>query len=97
MAISIEKCFDLAEAARTDNTLLRNHTGSVDRILSARLAENDDLLRTLNGDPSHVDLIEKMSEENVRIRHALTAYQQDDGDTSAADSTEEPQGMSPGQ
>lgn len=76
MAIKFETYLQLAEAARHDKELHKNHldTSSVVQSLNKRLLENTDLLNRIAGTEDDDGLIASLEGENERIKYALTAY-----------------------
>lgn len=67
-------CLDLAEKARRDPSLRSDHRGTVDRLLTNRLAEDKQLLAAISDDADEADLVHKLEGEIAAIEHALTAY-----------------------
>lgn len=68
------RLLELAEAARTDQSLLPNHLGTVDRDLSHERAEISSLLSLLEGDESESEFKASLAAKLSAIDHALTAY-----------------------
>lgn len=75
--IGLERLLALAEMARADKSLLLNHSGTVDRLLRQKLADNDELISVLvpcETDEHAAELLPGLREESARIQHALSVY-----------------------
>jgi len=71
---NLHELLELADLAKADPSLVANHLGTVDRHLSERLADNEELCELLAGNPDFAETIVSMKKESVRIAEALKTY-----------------------